>query len=391
MCNERGKPTVLTLALTTPLPPTSGARFLPRSGVNRQDLCCPPRSNGVSVAEFGRWCRPATIAQSSKVVGVVEGLVVGQCDAPREETAARERVDESDPGGGESGERSRRGRGHAALRTRRTSEWVEKDGCLCLGLSFSHSLVFSFSLSLLLPPPVAPSSFPSYIFLASTRLVERQRNGAWWRGESRLTTRRNATTALSLQRSNRQAVWTFLSSLSLLVLFFLLFFFSWPRWLQSTAQTEQPRLILVLIDSTIWSSFNFENLPPSLHRCREEWKMRDGQQFEVHSVKKSESSFGATAPSDSPELVNSYSRITPWSCSEEKEVRKRWWWIRLGIEIAKNFSQMWKPVATFKTSHGPHENIFYREENRKKKIFFFFLLKISFATLEDGRDFVGRI
>lgn len=43
-------PATLTLALTTPLLPTSGARFLPHSGANRRDLCCPPRSSGVSVA-----------------------------------------------------------------------------------------------------------------------------------------------------------------------------------------------------------------------------------------------------------------------------------------------------------------------------------------------------
>lgn len=75
----------------------------------------------------------------------------------------------------------------------------------------------SFSLSLFLflfpPSPIAPSLFLAIIFLTSTLLVERQRNKARWRGESRLTTRRNATAEFSLQRSNRQAVWTFLSNL----------------------------------------------------------------------------------------------------------------------------------------------------------------------------------
>lgn len=33
--------------VTTPLPPTRGARSLPHNGANRRDLCCPPRSNGV--------------------------------------------------------------------------------------------------------------------------------------------------------------------------------------------------------------------------------------------------------------------------------------------------------------------------------------------------------
>lgn len=89
----------------------------------------------------------------------------------------------------------------------------------------------SLSLSLSLPPSspssIAPSLFLSIIFLTSTLLVERQRNRARWRGESRLTTRRNATTEFSLQRSNRQAVWTFLSSnLFFSALPSLLFFFS---------------------------------------------------------------------------------------------------------------------------------------------------------------------
>lgn len=118
--------------------------------------------------------------------------MVGRSDAERG-NGVRGRVDEREPWWGESGERIRRGWGHAALRTRRTSEWVEKDGCLFL------------------LPSIAPSLSLSVIFLTSTLLVERQRNRARWRGESRLTTRRNATTALSLQRSNRQAVWTFLS------------------------------------------------------------------------------------------------------------------------------------------------------------------------------------
>lgn len=107
---------------------------------------------------------------------------------------------------GESGERIRRGWGHAAaLRTRRTSEWIGKDGCLSLSRSLSL---------LLLLPPIAPSLLLPVIFLTSTLLVERQRNRARWRGESRLTTRRNVTTAFSLQRSNRQVVWTFLSTVS---------------------------------------------------------------------------------------------------------------------------------------------------------------------------------
>jgi len=46
---REGQPTTLTLAITTPLPPTSGARFLPHSGANRRDLCYSPRSSGVSV------------------------------------------------------------------------------------------------------------------------------------------------------------------------------------------------------------------------------------------------------------------------------------------------------------------------------------------------------
>lgn len=149
---REGQPTVLTLALTTPLPPTSGARFLPRSGVNRQDLCCPPRSNGVSVAEFGRWCRPASIAQSSKVVGVVEGLVVGQCDAERG-NGGNGRVDERDPGGAnpenvvdEDGDMLLSGRAEHQSGSKRT------------GVSVSLSL-----LSLALFFPLTPAAYYSIL------------------------------------------------------------------------------------------------------------------------------------------------------------------------------------------------------------------------------------
>jgi len=65
----------LTLALTTPLPPTGGARSLPRSSsASRQDLCSPGRS---ARREIGRWCHLPSIAPTSKVAGWWKVYLVG--------------------------------------------------------------------------------------------------------------------------------------------------------------------------------------------------------------------------------------------------------------------------------------------------------------------------
>lgn len=176
----------LTLTLTTPLPPTSAASFLPRNGANRRHLRCSPRSSGVLAVRLEAGVAQRETLEPPMLTGWWKNRWWDRA-LLREETSLGK-------GGregfwwGESRECTRRGRGHGALRTRRTSEWVEKDGCfppLYLFLPLSNSLFLSLSL----PSPVAPSLFPSIIFLTSTLLVERQRNRARWRGKSRLTTR----------------------------------------------------------------------------------------------------------------------------------------------------------------------------------------------------------
>lgn len=61
--------------------------------------------------------------------------MVGQGDAERGNMPSR--VDEGSLVGGKSRERIRRGRRHATLRTRKTSEWIEKDGRFFLSLPLS--------------------------------------------------------------------------------------------------------------------------------------------------------------------------------------------------------------------------------------------------------------
>lgn len=98
--DERGtQPATLTLAFTTPLLPTSGARFLPHSGVNRRDLCCPPRSSGVPVVSLDagatRW-RSREVPRSWKGGGRVRWWDVA---TPREETSQGEGWTKGTPGG----------------------------------------------------------------------------------------------------------------------------------------------------------------------------------------------------------------------------------------------------------------------------------------------------
>lgn len=98
--DERGtQPATLTLAFTTPLLPTSGARFLPHSGANRRDLCCPPRSSGVPVVSLDagatRW-RSREVPRSWKGGGRVRWWDVA---TPREETSQGEGWTKGTPGG----------------------------------------------------------------------------------------------------------------------------------------------------------------------------------------------------------------------------------------------------------------------------------------------------
>lgn len=170
---REGQPTTLTLAITTPLPPTSGARFLPHSGANRRDLCYSPRSSDVSVVSVD-----AGVAQrrSRETTRSSEWWKNRWWDrvTPKEETAERER---------EGREGGRVGWTKGSLVGANPENVSDEDGATCYSQDAQNVRVgreerVSLSLSLLLSLRIAPSLFLSIIFLTSTLLVERQRNSS---------------------------------------------------------------------------------------------------------------------------------------------------------------------------------------------------------------------
>lgn len=80
---QEGQSTTLTLAITTPLPPTSGARFLPHSGANRRDLCYSPRSRAVSVVSLDAGAAQRRSRETPRLSGWWKKRWWGQDDAER--------------------------------------------------------------------------------------------------------------------------------------------------------------------------------------------------------------------------------------------------------------------------------------------------------------------